>query len=682
MTRRFVGAAALAASFAMLIVGCANYASRSGSVAALSTVLAQLQTEAQRVQDVSEIKRLQRAYGYYVDQHMWDEVADLFTQDATFELGLDGVYVGRERIRKYLYTLGGGSAGLKHGQLDEHMQLQPVVHVSDDGRTAKARWRAFIMAGEFQKSAVWGEGTYENEYVKENGVWKISKLHWYQTFLVPYEGGWAKNKDVTGGVLVSRQLPPDRPPTVSYQVWPNVYIPPFHYRPALTPAADLSAYMNPNLDADPQIAALQKAIAHLARRIQRLRDTDDIEKLVSAYGYYLDKQQWDQLASLFAKDCTMEISQRGVYVGRHGVRRALELFGPQNIEKDHLHNHIQMQPVIHIAPDGERAWVRSRALSQLGTFGKIGVWGDGVYENEFVKENGTWRFKVDHVYTTFFAPYDSGWAMGARAAPKASTRIPPDRPPTEVYEALPGIYTPRFHYPHPVTGSGPSPEPDLELDQLPPRMRDAVAKLARQVERLEDEDAIENLQRIYGFYVDKAMWREAADLFAGSGTIEVGDSGVFVGKARVRAYLTQFAPQGLQHGMLRNHLQLQPIITVAPDGRTAKGRWRFLDEIGEYQKAESALWGTGTLENEYVKEDGVWKIAHLRAFPRMYAQYDAGWAKSAERNPRPAQSLPPDRPSTITYEMYPAPYVPPFHYVHPVTKRDHADAPRERISGR
>ena len=71
--------------------------------------------------------------------------------------------------------------------------------------------------------------------------------------------------------------------------------------------------------------------------------------------------------------------------------------------------------------------------------------------------------------------------------------------------------------------------------------------------RLEDERAIENLQRAYGFYIDKAHWKDAADLFAEKGTLEIGGRGVFVGKARVLQYLTWLAPEGIERGLLFNH---------------------------------------------------------------------------------------------------------------------------------
>jgi hypothetical protein len=589
------------------------------------------------------VRRLQRAYGYYIDAAMWDAAADLFTLDGSIELGLDGIYRGRERVREYLHALGQGRSGLLDGQLQECLQLQPLIMVAADGLSARARWRAFVLSGQLGREAFWSEGPYENEYRIENGCWQIGKLHWYQTFCVPYAGGWPRNADANGGVYVGQRLRADAEPSERYGTWPAVYTPPFH---CLESRSDLAA--------SPDAADA----SDLERHVQRLTAVRAVENLISAYGYYLDKQLWDSLAELFVEDATMEISQRGIYVGRQRIRAALELFGSQGIERGHLHNHLQLQPVIHVMPDGERAFCRSRAFSQLGSYEGNGIWHGGVYENEFVKQDGVWRFKQDHVYTTFFADYARGWKEGARAAAKVSDRIAPDLPPSEVYEAFPGVYVPPFHYRHPVIAGERSMLAQIATHAIP-------ASLVRRIERLEDEQAIEILQRAYGYFVDKALWREAADLFAEDGTLEIGGRGVFVGKARVLEYLEWLAPEGLTRGRLFEHMQLQPIITLDPAGSSARGRWRFFAQVGIHQ--ELAIWGLGTYENEYVKENGIWKIRVLHAYFRMYTPYEDGWGRTALPITQPEKDLPPDRPPTSTPAQYPSPFVPPFHFRHPVS---------------
>lgn len=204
-------------------------------VTALTRRVAELEQQAQRLRDINAIKRLQRAYGYYLDNEMWDEMVDLFCEDGSIEIALDGVYQGKEHIRKYLYALSGGKPGLPAGVLNEHYQLQPVVDIAKDGKTAKGRWRAFIMSGVWNERATWGAGPYENTYVKENDVWKIKSIHWYETLLVPYAGGWtAERKDFHNGRFVSDQVPPDAPSTEQYEVWPGAYLPPYHYKNPVT----------------------------------------------------------------------------------------------------------------------------------------------------------------------------------------------------------------------------------------------------------------------------------------------------------------------------------------------------------------------------------------------------------------------------------------------------------------
>lgn len=201
----------------------------AAELASLRQQVDTLRQRAQQVKDSNDIKRLQRAYGYYISEGMWSEVTDLFSDDATLELARDGVYVGKQRIRDYFLTMGAGQQGLLQGQLNEQLQLMPVVTLAEDGLGAKARWRNILLVGQLGEKALWGEGPFENEYVKEDGVWKISKMYWQQAILVAYEGGWARNEDYNKGIWVSDKLPPDAPPTNDHGWWPETWLPPFHF---------------------------------------------------------------------------------------------------------------------------------------------------------------------------------------------------------------------------------------------------------------------------------------------------------------------------------------------------------------------------------------------------------------------------------------------------------------------
>lgn len=194
-------------------------------LARLESELAALETELAQLEASKAIKRLQRAYGYYVDKKLAAEVAALFTADASVEIGGMGVYLGRDRIGEFYQRLMGGPIG--DGELYNHMIMQGVVHVADDGSHANGRWRALIQTGEHGESAVWAEGPYENEYVLEDGVWRISKMLWYQTLAAPYEPGWHLEPLPLGEPM--EDFPPDAPPTEDYTSFPGGYMTPFHY---------------------------------------------------------------------------------------------------------------------------------------------------------------------------------------------------------------------------------------------------------------------------------------------------------------------------------------------------------------------------------------------------------------------------------------------------------------------
>jgi len=194
-----------------------------GDTAALLERIEALERRALAAEDYRDLVNLQGAYGYYVDKGLWDRAAELFSEQGTLEIAGRGVYVGRERVREYLRHL----PAYGHGTIYNHMQLQPALHIDSEAGTAKARWRTLMMVGWLGKEGRWGEATYENEYVRENGRWHIAKLHGIINFYCEYDEGWHR-----GGVKLLRSvegLAPDRPPSIEYEAYPEPVMAPFHY---------------------------------------------------------------------------------------------------------------------------------------------------------------------------------------------------------------------------------------------------------------------------------------------------------------------------------------------------------------------------------------------------------------------------------------------------------------------
>lgn len=198
-------------------------------LAGLETRVARMEARIQRLDDIENIKRVQRAYGYYLDKALWNEVVQLFDEHGTAEIAGRGVYRGRERVRVVMRELiGKGEDGLPYGRLLNHLQVQGIVTVGEDGRTAEARWRAFIQFGEFGGEAHWAEGPYEMQYIKgADEVWRISRLLWFPTFYTNFKKGWGEESRPRNPV--SEEFPPDAPPTHDYETFPHYFVPPFHY---------------------------------------------------------------------------------------------------------------------------------------------------------------------------------------------------------------------------------------------------------------------------------------------------------------------------------------------------------------------------------------------------------------------------------------------------------------------
>jgi hypothetical protein len=186
----------------------------------------------------------------------------------------------------------------------------------------------------------------------------------------------------------------------------------------------------------------------LDKRITRLEDMNQIERVQRTYGYFVDKSQWRQLAELFTDDATLEIGGKGIFLGKPRVLEYMQTaFGPDGAKEGVLANHMQFQSIPDVAADGKRGWIRSRAYVM-----SLGGWGLPLYENEYRKENGTWKISRLTGPFTMYTNWD-GWGKNAlNNTWPDKFDPPPDLPPSTVYLTYPAYYIVPFHYPNPVTG--------------------------------------------------------------------------------------------------------------------------------------------------------------------------------------------------------------------------------------
>ena len=216
-------------------------------------------------------------------------------------------------------------------------------------------------------------------------------------------------------------------------------------------------------------------------------------------------------------------------------------------------------------------------------------------------------------------------------------------------------------------------------------LEEKLEQLTRKIGILEDTHAIRTLHFKYGYYIDKCLYDETVDLFAEDSRLYFLN-GIFKGKAGARRlYCDWFrnlftkGHNGPIYGFLLDHFQGQDIVTVAEDGLTAKGRFRAVMQAGYHDSIPEKIpnfppqcWEGGIYENEYVKEDGVWKIKVLDYNMLWQANYEEGWAHSGVHLP-PLEKLYPEDPKgpdelrPTVPETWPKTRVIPFHYPHPVT---------------
>lgn len=677
------------ASVAMcLLAMCAGTVSAADAPAEPS--LQRMEAGTYAAEGVRAVKRLQHAYGHFLEAGLWSDLGDLFAEDAVGEFA--GVTVtGRAALKKHFMVEAGRKAeGLDTGQLNEHIQLQPIVTLGTDGSTARGAWHEVAMLGRHGKDASWKGGVYENEYARRDGVWRITRIRYFPQYAGAFDD-------------YGHKAPPR---------W-NI---PYHFDAKHVGVTVPAAAFDAPVPATQNRTANERTVA-VARRIARLEDETAVQNLQHAFGYYLDRKLYDDVADLFTANGTYEVARAGVFAGPARIRQALEAQnGAGPIRYGELFDHLQLQTVVTVDASGLRAAARTTQLGMLGRNGEYARWTVGTYENEFVKEGGIWKMAAVRFYPRLVTDYDLGWARDAQPAPTTAS-LAPDRQPTQAFAGYPAAQTVGFHFVHPVTGRAlrlPSYAATraAKINAAPVKVTRLlataggaatdVAALSKRLDAAVAVDAVENLMSSYGYYIDESAWDEMADTYAREGGKEITGAGMYIGPERIRKILKLRGPLG---GRTPNfytiHQLTQPVITIAPDGRSAKARMRLF-QAGGNADGSSGSWIGGIYENTAIFENGEWKFGIQDLHHIFNASYRNGWARAgaargkplAGREPSPRDSqgggitqglggarggnslateMPPDRPIRARQYSFPEVSEPAFHYVNPVSGRTPAE---------
>jgi hypothetical protein len=177
-----------------------------------------------------------------------------------------------------------------------------------------------------------------------------------------------------------------------------------------------------------------------------------------------------------------------------------------------------------------------------------------------------------------------------------------------------------------------------------------LEQLARRVQALEDQLAIQKVQSKYAHYLFTQRYGRMADeCFAQRAddvTLEFSDSGVYRGLEQIRAVFRDFeAAKARIPGFFILHMAVNPYIEVARNGLSARSHWLSPGAVGSNT---SAGWVWGPYYIDYVKEDGAWRILHSNLAPLFRNRYEVSWAEAKDHGSvRAALTAKPDAGSTV-----------------------------------
>lgn len=184
--------------------------------------IADLRRRLARAAAYDGVENVSSAYGFYLDDFQWTELAAIFAVRGNKQSPFAGYYLGRDRIAGAA-TASWGPAPAMRAAVSFHWRTQPVIHVSHDGCSANLRTRLFqprtskdpaASRSGFYMGGLHG-GMYPNDQaVLEDGIWRLWSLTIDEHYFVSpdWKQGWAGAKP--------REAPTPSPPSKLLTLYP------------------------------------------------------------------------------------------------------------------------------------------------------------------------------------------------------------------------------------------------------------------------------------------------------------------------------------------------------------------------------------------------------------------------------------------------------------------------------
>jgi hypothetical protein len=134
----------------------------------------------------------------------------------------------------------------------------------------------------------------------------------------------------------------------------------------------------------------------MGKRLQTLEDIEEIKKLHLTYVNYLIEADWEGVDDCFAEDCATEFPGTGVQRGKAEVA----FYFRDHVGKSHIGKEgvFAVHPIVTV--DGDKAkgtWLYYVLMYHPREYPpemKAADWAQGIYEMEYVRENGKWKISL------------------------------------------------------------------------------------------------------------------------------------------------------------------------------------------------------------------------------------------------------------------------------------------------